>query len=50
MRAIAVSEYSARPAVTELPRPRPGPGQVLIAVQAAGLNPMDFHCGARIDL
>ena len=43
MRAIAVSEYGARPAVTELPRPRPGPGQVLIAVQAAGLNPMDME-------
>jgi NADPH2:quinone reductase len=43
MRAIAVSKYGARPAVTELPRPRPGPGQVLIAVQAAGMNPMDME-------
>jgi NADPH2:quinone reductase len=43
MRAIAVSKYGARPAVTELPRPRPGPGQVLIAVQAAGVNPMDME-------
>jgi len=33
MHAITVSEYGADPAVTELPRPRPGPGQVLIAVQ-----------------
>ena len=43
MRAITVSEYGGRPAVTELPRPQPGPGQVLIAVQAAGMNPMDVQ-------
>jgi NADPH:quinone reductase len=43
MRAITVSEYGAGPAVTELPRPRAGPGQVLIAVQAAGMNPMDME-------
>jgi NADPH:quinone reductase len=43
MRAITVSDYGAGPAVTELPRPRPGPGQVLIAVQAAGMNPMDME-------
>jgi NADPH2:quinone reductase len=41
MRAITVSEYGASPAVTELPRPRPGSGRVLIAVQVAGMNPMD---------
>ena len=43
MRAISVSEYGASPAITELPRPRPGPGQVLIAIQAAGMNPMDVQ-------
>jgi NADPH2:quinone reductase len=43
MRAITVSEYGADPAVTDLPRPRPGPGQVLIAVRAAGMNPMDMQ-------
>ena len=43
MRTITVSEYGTGPAVTELPRPRPEPGQVLIAVQAAGLNPMDMQ-------
>jgi NADPH2:quinone reductase len=43
MRTIAVSKYGAGPAVTELPRPRPGLGQVLIAVQAAGMNPMDME-------
>jgi NADPH:quinone reductase len=43
MHAVTVSEYGAVPAVTDLPRPRPGPGQVLIAVRAAGLNPMDMQ-------
>jgi len=41
MRAITVSSYGARPSVTELPAPQTGPGQVLIAIQAAGMNPMD---------
>ena len=41
MRAITVSSYGARPSVTELPAPQAGPRQVLIAIQAAGMNPMD---------
>jgi len=41
MRAITVSGYGASPSVTELPTPQAGPGQVLIATQAAGMNPMD---------
>ncbi|MFI0900983.1 NADP-dependent oxidoreductase [Streptomyces sp. NPDC020983] len=28
--------------LTQLPRPAPGPGEILIAVHAAGLNPTDF--------
>ncbi|MFD9793639.1 NADP-dependent oxidoreductase [Streptomyces sp. NPDC059070] len=28
--------------LTELPRPVPGPGEILVAVHAAGLNPTDF--------
>jgi NADPH:quinone reductase-like Zn-dependent oxidoreductase len=43
MRAITVSSYGASPSVTELPTPQAGPGQVLIAIQAAGMNPMDVQ-------
>lgn len=41
MRAITVNEYGAAPALTEVPDPQPGPGQVLITVEAAGMNPVD---------
>ena len=41
MRAVTVTEYGATPAVAELPPPVPGPGQVLIRLRAAGMNPMD---------
>lgn len=41
MRAITVNEYGAAPALTEVPGPQPGPGQVLITVEAAGMNPVD---------
>jgi NADPH2:quinone reductase len=41
MQAVAVNEYGASPAVVELPKPEPGPRQILIKVQAAGTNPMD---------
>jgi NADPH:quinone reductase-like Zn-dependent oxidoreductase len=42
MRAIAVSEYGATPAPTHLPRPEPGPGEILVKMIAAGLNPVDW--------
>jgi NADPH:quinone reductase len=41
MRAVTVTEYGATPAVAEMPTPEPGPGQVLIKLRAAGMNPMD---------
>ncbi|WP_019629288.1 NADP-dependent oxidoreductase [Actinomadura atramentaria] len=42
MRAIAVSEYGATPSAVELPRPEPGPGEILVKLVAAGLNPVDW--------
>jgi NADPH2:quinone reductase len=41
MRAITVNEYGAAPELTEVPDPQPGRRQVLIRVEAAGMNPMD---------
>jgi NADPH:quinone reductase-like Zn-dependent oxidoreductase len=41
VRAVTVSDYGASPLVTELPTPAPGPGQILIKLAAAGINPMD---------
>lgn len=44
MRAV-VAERAGGPevlSVTEVPRPRPGPGQVLIRVAAIGVNPADY--------
>jgi NADPH:quinone reductase len=41
VRAVTVNEYGGSPLVAELPTPQPGPWQVLIRMQAAGMNPMD---------
>jgi NADPH:quinone reductase-like Zn-dependent oxidoreductase len=41
LRAITVTEYGATPAIAELATPEPGPGQVLLKMRAAGMNPMD---------
>jgi NADPH2:quinone reductase len=41
MRAITVTEYGSTPAIAEISTPEPGPGQVLLKLRAAGMNPMD---------
>ena len=41
MRAVTVSRFGESPAVTQVTTPSAGPGQVLIRLFAAGVNPMD---------
>jgi NADPH:quinone reductase len=41
VRAVTVRDYGAAPVVMDLPTPAAGPGQVLIKIAAAGMNPMD---------
>lgn len=44
MRAFVLTRYGGPDAMElrDLPKPSPGPGEVLIQVYAAGLNPIDF--------
>lgn len=46
MRAIAVAEAGATPALTELPTPEPGAGEVLVRVQHSSLNGFDVAMAA----
>lgn len=41
MRAIAVSDFGSTPELMDLPRPEPGPSEVLVRMRAAGVNPID---------
>lgn len=44
MRALVLTRYGGPEAMElrEVPQPEPGPGEVLIRVHAAGLNPVDY--------
>ena len=48
MKAIALDNYGSPDdlRVAELPEPKVGPGEVLIRVKAAGVNPVDWKVGA----
>ncbi|MEU6244637.1 zinc-binding dehydrogenase [Streptomyces sp. SID4985] len=53
MRAISQDEYGTPEVLkeTELPRPQPGPSEILVSVRAAGLNPTDWkHRAHRVFL
>lgn len=41
MRAIAVSDYGTPPSLTDVPKPEPAPGEVLIHVSASSINGFD---------
>jgi NADPH:quinone reductase len=42
MRAIAVENFGDEPRLMEIPDPVPGPGEILVAICAASINPMDW--------
>lgn len=42
MRAIAVRAFGAAPELMDLPKPIPGPGEVLVHLSAASVNPLDW--------
>lgn len=41
MKAVQIGGYDAEPVLVEIDRPQPGPGEVLVRVTAAALNPLD---------
>jgi NADPH:quinone reductase-like Zn-dependent oxidoreductase len=50
MRAVAVPGFGSAPELIELPRPGPGPGELLVRLAAAGVNPMDWKiAGGELD-
>ncbi|GAA1666049.1 NADP-dependent oxidoreductase [Glycomyces endophyticus] len=42
MRAVVVTDFHTQPSLTEMPVPEPGPGEVLVKIAAAGVNPFDW--------
>lgn len=42
MKALAIRRYKAPMELMDLPRPVPGPGDLLVRVRAASVNPVDF--------
>jgi NADPH:quinone reductase-like Zn-dependent oxidoreductase len=42
MKALAIRRYKAPMEMMELPRPAPGPGDLLVRVRAASVNPIDY--------
>src|SRR5881227_2020857 len=42
MKALAIRRYRAPMETLELPRPEPGPSDLLVRVRAASVNPLDY--------
>ena len=43
MRAVAVREYGAEPELIQVPKPEPGRGEVVVKIEYASLNPLDWQ-------
>ncbi|MFF0591195.1 NADP-dependent oxidoreductase [Streptomyces sp. NPDC003781] len=46
MKALQYTAYGRSPVVNDVPEPAPGPGEVLVRVAGAALNPLDVKIGA----
>ncbi|MCF4119684.1 NADP-dependent oxidoreductase [Antribacter sp. KLBMP9083] len=42
MKAVVVTDFGTHPLLTDLPMPKPGPGELLVRIHAAGVNPFDW--------
>ena len=42
MKAVTITGFGAEPLLTDLPVPEPGPGELLVRLHAAALNPFDW--------
>jgi NADPH:quinone reductase-like Zn-dependent oxidoreductase len=45
MKAITLQQYGQEPKLAEHPEPKVAPGEVLVRVKAAGVNPVDWKLG-----
>lgn len=48
MKAVAVNAFGTAPVLMDLVRPVPEAGQILVKLQASGLNPFDWRVGDGI--
>ncbi len=42
MKAVVVTGFGTQPHLADVDRPQPGPGEILVRLHAAGLNPFDW--------
>ncbi|WP_030436318.1 NADP-dependent oxidoreductase [Actinoplanes subtropicus] len=42
MKAVVVTDFATEPTLADLPVPEPGPGQLLVRLHAAAVNPFDW--------
>jgi len=50
MRAVVIKGFGAEPELVDAPVPEPGPGELLVRIHAAGMNPFDWKvAGGALD-